>query len=226
MTAVRSFPCRRDIGPDESSSITWLEVDCGDAAGSRRLEALRTRFRDKNYCHFILVKWKGEKKYRYATSSKFAQELSDALRLRGSELKDFGLGSKINNNGPLIQSGDLIRDPELESLSDLDILPEPTMPLQAVPLQVLDLDTVGSGVQGVGWNRTRTLALPLLCADDWYAIEPNFAAKIALAAVDKFLSDHQEVRIYVRFVSISSPIAQGSMCVSLCIESHRTSVRK
>ena len=106
-------------------------------------------------------------------------------------------------------SQDLVSDPDLADIRFLSsphlaILPQATGQTQVTgtggqshgvehfPLAVTDLDTPTRAAVGQ-WHQARSLALPLLCADDWYGVDPELAAKAAIKAITTFLRDHLEV---------------------------------
>ena len=85
---------------DESSSFAWMEFNFG-ADGSERLRVAREHFGRDGYVHFLAVKWRsGGKRYLYAFRGEMeakARELHAVLcGARGGQVKDFGLGGKVN----------------------------------------------------------------------------------------------------------------------------------
>ena len=114
----------RRFDKKESSAFVWMEFNCG-VDGGERLRVLREHFRKDRYVHFLSVQWRiTGKRYRYGfrvdMESK-AQEIHKVLReLRGDQVKDFSLGSKINNGGEMswVLKGYLVRDDQLGYLTD------------------------------------------------------------------------------------------------------------
>ena len=63
---------------------------------------------------------------------------------------------------------------------------------ETFPLTVLDLDAMGAK----DWtDGSQALAMPLLCADEVYAVDPVIAAKAAMLAARRFLAKHSEVSL-------------------------------
>ena len=111
----------------ESSAFTWMQFNFGKD-GQERLKVMRQHHQQSGYVHFLRVEWRRSlKRYLYAWTKDMepkAREIHTALReLRGSDLKDFSLGSKINNWGESswVKSGHLVNDPLLGNLSEAEI---------------------------------------------------------------------------------------------------------
>lgn len=207
----------RRLRLEESSAIAWLEIDCA-GEGAEKLEELRRKFASQKYQHFLRVCWRDDPKCYlcafHGDKESKAKELFDALRQRrGGDLKAFGLGKKINPRSTQKESWfvskDLVSDPDLadihfSSSPHLAILPQATGQTQVTGtggqsqgveqfrLAVTDLDTLTRAAVGQ-WHQARSLALPLLCADDWYGVDPRLAAKAAINALKTYLDNHPEV---------------------------------
>ena len=111
----------------ESTAFKMMQFNFGED-GNERLQAVRQHFRDKGYLHFLLVEWrKKEKRYLYAWKESMeekAKEIHSVLReLCGEQLKNYSLGSKINNYGDAswVKAGFLVSDGELGYLSEEEI---------------------------------------------------------------------------------------------------------
>ena len=214
---MTSYPCMRRLRLEESSAIAWLEIDCA-GEGPEKLEELRRTFARQKYRHFLRVCWRDNPKCYlcafHGDKDSKAKELYDALQQRrGGDLKVFELGKKINPRSRQKESWfvsqDLVSDPDLADIRFLSsphlaILPQATGQTQVTgtggqshgvehfPLAVTDLDTLTRAAVGQ-WHQARSLALPLLCADDWYGVDPELAAKAAINALKTYLDNHPEV---------------------------------
>jgi hypothetical protein len=114
----------RHFDRDESSALAWMQFNFG-VDGHGRLRAVRERFRQDGYVHFLLVQWRScSQRYLFAFREDMegkAQELHAVLRAaRGGQVKDFGLGGKINTHGTAswVKAGYLVRDSRLGYLKD------------------------------------------------------------------------------------------------------------
>ena len=109
---------------DETSAFAWMEFNFG-ADGSERLRVAREYFARDGYVHFLSVQWRSQsKRYLYAFRGDMeakARELHAVLcGARGSEVKEFGLGAKVNNHGPgsWVVAGWMVSDGRLGYLTD------------------------------------------------------------------------------------------------------------
>jgi hypothetical protein len=112
---------------DESSAFAWMEFNFG-ADGSERLRVAREYFARDGYVHFLSVQWRSRsQRYLYAFRGDMeakARELHGVLcSARGREVKDFGLGAKVNNHGPgsWVVAGWMVSDGRLGYLTDEEI---------------------------------------------------------------------------------------------------------
>lgn len=117
----------RYLDRDESSAFAWMEFNFG-ADGSERLRVAREHFARDGYVHFLSVRWRSwSQRYLYAFRGDMeakARELHAVLcGARGREVKDFGLGAKVNNHGPgsWVVAGWMVSDGRLGYFTDEEI---------------------------------------------------------------------------------------------------------